>query len=520
MKQRTGTFNKTLALTVLASALAVSGAWASNGHGKGHGNGKPPAQKAEARNFQLVGYNDLQARSAYQPTIQNQDGRWIAYVGHHGGEALNSLTGQVEQNGVSIVDVTNPRNPVYLHHIAGAGGAGEAGGRQMTRVCSGDVLPSGEAGKWYLLTTRGNDAHEIYDVTDPANPSLLTVVVDNLNGTHKNWWDCQSGIAYLVSGVPGWSTNRHMQVFDLSDPSNPVFIRNFGVAGQQPGGTPPDPNYSLHGPIKLGNRVYMGYGTSSNGLLQILDNDILLTGDPTPTDENLRAPVIGEIALGPLHGAHTTMPFLNVRPPEFQDFTRGDVRNIVAISNESTANQCREAHQMVYFADITTEDKPHIVSNYHVDPESAKRGDYCDVGGRFGAHSSHENFNSPYGSDVLFVAYFNAGIRAVDMRNPWSPRELAYYVPAVNERTDERCVTTNGVETCKIAIQTNNLEIDDRGYVYAVDRANSGMHIVRLTREAERVLDRMPEAGTPFVGENDNGKNNGKKYNRKGNNHR
>lgn len=454
----------------------------------------------DKHNMRAVGYNDLQGRSAYWPYIENQGGRWIAYVGHHGGEALNPLTGQIEPNGVSIVDVTNPANPKYLHHIAGAGGAGEAGGRQMTRVCSGDVLPQGEAGKYYLLTTRGNLAHEIYDVTDPANPTLLTVVVENLNGTHKNWWDCESGIGYLVSGVPGWNTSRHLQVFNLSDPANPVFIRNFGVVGQQPGGTPPDDNPSLHGPIKLGNRVYMGYGTSSNGLLQILDNDILVNGNPEPTEENLRAPIIGELELGPLHGAHTTMPFLNVLPPEFEDFTEGNPRNIVAISNESTANECRESPQMVYFADITDETEPHIVSNYHVDQRRALNqlgGNYCDVGGRFGAHSSHENFNSPYGNKVLFVAYFNAGIRAIDMRNPWSPRELGYYVPRVNPRTDERCVTDNGVETCKIAIQTNNLEIDDRGFVYAVDRANSGMHIVELTQEAKKELTRRPEAGTP-----------------------
>ena len=38
-------------------------------------------QAAEARNMGLVGFNDLQARSAYQPVIQNQNGRWIAYVG-------------------------------------------------------------------------------------------------------------------------------------------------------------------------------------------------------------------------------------------------------------------------------------------------------------------------------------------------------------------------------------------------------------------------------------------------------
>src|SRR5687767_8293717 len=94
----------------------------------------------ERHNMRAVGYNDLQGRSAYQPTIQNQNGRWILYQGHHGGTALNPQTGMIEPNGVSIVDVTNPEAPVYLHHLAGAGGEGEAGGRQMTRVCSGDVL--------------------------------------------------------------------------------------------------------------------------------------------------------------------------------------------------------------------------------------------------------------------------------------------------------------------------------------------------------------------------------------------
>ena len=38
-------------------------------------------QKAEKSNMELVGYNDLQARSAYQPTIHKQGNRWIAYVG-------------------------------------------------------------------------------------------------------------------------------------------------------------------------------------------------------------------------------------------------------------------------------------------------------------------------------------------------------------------------------------------------------------------------------------------------------
>ena len=59
---------------------------------------------AEARDMRLVGHDGLQARSAYQPVIQRQGERWIAYVGHHGGRKLNPLTGQMEESGTSIVD--------------------------------------------------------------------------------------------------------------------------------------------------------------------------------------------------------------------------------------------------------------------------------------------------------------------------------------------------------------------------------------------------------------------------------
>src|SRR6185369_15303636 len=68
-------------------------------------------RSAEAKDMALVGYDDLQARSAYQPVIHHQGNRFIAYIGHHGGSALNPLTGKVEANGTSIVDVTDPRNP-------------------------------------------------------------------------------------------------------------------------------------------------------------------------------------------------------------------------------------------------------------------------------------------------------------------------------------------------------------------------------------------------------------------------
>ena len=170
---------------------------------------RPASRKVESKNMRLVGYNDLQARSAYQPTIHKQGNRWILYVGHHGGtedvaKPMNPMTGQAEFNGTSILDVTDPKNPKYLAHIPGEEGLGEAGGAQMVRICDGKQLPKGDKDAVYMLRVFGNQAHEMWNVTDPAKPRLITKIVENLKGTHKNFWECDTGIAYLVSGAPGW----------------------------------------------------------------------------------------------------------------------------------------------------------------------------------------------------------------------------------------------------------------------------------------------------------------------------
>src|SRR6266850_977593 len=63
------------------------------------GAGVAAQQRAERANMDLVGYDDLQNRSAYHSVIQKQGDRWITYIGHHGGVALNPLTGMKEPNG-------------------------------------------------------------------------------------------------------------------------------------------------------------------------------------------------------------------------------------------------------------------------------------------------------------------------------------------------------------------------------------------------------------------------------------
>ncbi len=448
--------------------------------------GDPPV----AVNMRLVGYSDLQARSAYQPTIHRQGDRWIAYVGHHGGSdavplPVNPGTGQAEPNGTSIIDVTDPAAPKYLKHLPGQPGTYEQGGAQMVRVCNGRQLPKGDPAAVYMLRTFGGEAHEIWNVAKPEAPVLLTRIA-GLKDTHKNWWECDTGIAYLVSGSPEWRIRRMTQIYDLSDPAKPVKIRDFGLVGQEPGSTGAIPT-ELHGPISTGpegNRVYFGYGTNKGGVVQIVDREKLLRGAPEPTPANLAAPEVARLTMSSLNGAHTTFPMLRMPIPEFARDKDGSTRDMLMIVDEAILNECNEARQMVWFADLTVETRPMVVSNYTV---SEKSGDFCSRGGRFGAHSSNESMAPVFYKKVALISFFNAGVRAIDVRDPYAPREIASFVPAITTNTDKRCVTVEGKERCRIAIQTNNVETDERGYIYIVDRANTGMHILELTGPARAV---------------------------------
>ena len=447
--------------------------------------GDPP----EAQNMRLVGWDSLQARSAYQPTIQKQGKRYIAYIGHHGGTnkvamPVNPMTGKAEPNGTSIIDVTDPKHPKYLSHIPGEPGLFEDGGAQMVRVCEGTNFSKPAPGTFYMLRPFGNSAHEIWNVTDPAKPALISRLT-GIKGTHKNWWECETGIAYLVSGAEGWRVPRMTQVYDLGDPAKPKFIRNFGLVGQEPGASGPVPTM-LHGAISTGpkgNRIYFGYGTNGGGIVQIVDREKLLKGAADPTPENLLYPQVGRMDLSPLIGAHTTYPMLGVPVPAFLHDKIGAKRDFLMIVNEQILNECLEARQMVWFADITAEAKGMVVSNYTA-PENG--GNFCARGGRFGSHASNESFEPVYRNKMAFISYFNGGVRALDIRNPFQPKEVGYFIPSITKDTDERCVKVDGKDRCKVAIQTNNVETDDRGYIYIVDRANTGMHILELTGEARK----------------------------------
>ena len=471
------------AALLVAAASTTSAQTADRGHGE------------EAFNTRLVGAHDLHGRSAYQPLPVRQGERRIVYVGHHAGEALNPLTGAVETNGTSVVDVSDPYALRLLTHIPATGGAS---GAQMVQVCAGNRLPGGDAGHFYLLRSNGNQSHEIWDVTDPASPAFVRTVAEmgrtpsGDQHTHKNWWECDTGVAYLVGTVDGWRAPRVMQVFDLADPAAPQRIRDFSLPGVQPDASGPIPGGSgLHEAVRLGNRIYMSYGTSTNGVVQILDRDRLLNGDPdaaAPLEASpaaLAFPEIGRLDLPSYWGAHTAMPLLGVEVPDYAGNRDHATRDFLFVVSESVANRCQETRHVSLMLDITDEAHPLPIGTFQV-PESS--GGFCERGGRFGPHAPQWSMEPPFYGRLMVVSWFNAGARIIDVRDPFNMAEVAYYIPATTEQTAERCATVDGVETCQVAIQTNKVEVGDRGLIYLADRADTGLHIVELTGPAAAIV--------------------------------
>src|SRR5258705_6333031 len=178
------------------------------------------------------------------------------------------------------------------------------------------------------------------------------------------WGKCAAVFVLWIRGGLVGRPRRMTQIYDLSDPAHPQKIRDFGLPGQEPGSTGAVPT-ELHGPISTGpsgNRVYFGYGTNKGGFLQIVDREKLLNGPKEPTPDNLRLPEISRMPMSAMNGAHTTFPMPGMPIAEFARDKDGKNRDIVMIVDEAILNECAEARQMVWFADVTVENRPMILS--------------------------------------------------------------------------------------------------------------------------------------------------------------
>jgi len=141
-------------------------------------------------------------------------------------------------------------------------------------------------------------------------------------------------------------------------------------------------------------------------------------------------------------------------------------RNLMLVTDESTENAGKDWPKLIWMLDMRDETHPVSIATCPLPPVDA----YKDRGGRFGAHNIHENVELPtawHSDQIVLGTFFNGGLRAYDTSNPYQPAEVAYFVPKVEGAPTGAC-------------QINDVFVDDRGIVFAVDRHVGGLYALEM----------------------------------------
>ena len=181
-----------LAILLCGSAACQTAQAPASGGPPRPGASSADARADEASGVTLVGYHDLQGRESLVVTTMadERNGAWV-YVGHHESfwdqkPKLNPITGKMEWNGTSILDVADPANPRLVWHIPNDSDRNsrsvsvvydypfDGSGRDYL-IRNSEILTEGETGK--------DLKYQIFDITDRAtNPAAISLVAE-ITGT-------------------------------------------------------------------------------------------------------------------------------------------------------------------------------------------------------------------------------------------------------------------------------------------------------------------------------------------------
>ncbi|HEV8642448.1 MAG TPA: hypothetical protein VGV13_15255 [Methylomirabilota bacterium] len=389
---------------------------------------------------EVVGYSDLAGRPGFKLAMQEVGGRFYLYLGH------------LWHRGWSIVDVTDPRSPRLVRFVEGPANTWTiqvqvADGRMITALeriapgWGGDPDGPFEAGVLIL------------DVSDPEAPARLGYWRTAGTGTHRNYYD-GGRYVHLAAGLPGYSGNVY-QIIDIADPARPLEVARWWAPGQwQEGGEDgAPPATSLHGgPYVERDRAYLPYGGAGLVVLDLAE----ITKPRLISRLPFSPPFQAHIAV------HTAVPLQR--------------RKLVAVNSEAIAEDCREPLGFAGLVDVSDEREPRLVSLFPLPapPAGAPVRNFCERGGRFGPHNQHQPQHQAAlldRDDLIFLTYFNAGLRVVDVADPRRPCEVGYFVPP--DPTVRR-----GVLPRKLVAQSEDVLVDARGYIYLTDK-NHGLYVLR-----------------------------------------
>jgi len=142
-------------------------------------------------------------------------------------------------------------------------------------------------------------------------------------------------------------------------------------------------------------------------------------------------------------------------------------RNLYVMTDESTVDDAKDWPKFIWLLDARDETNPVPISTCPMPPVDA----YANRGGRFGAHNLFENTPSPnawFSDQIILGTFFNGGLRAYDIANPYQPKEVGAFVPPGPPMSPAK------------SIQLNDVFVDERAIVYTVDRFAGGLYILEM----------------------------------------
>jgi hypothetical protein len=149
--------------------------------------------------------------------------------------------------------------------------------------------------------------------------------------------------------------------------------------------------------------------------------------------------------------------------------------DLLAVNSEANSERDGDSLNYMFLVDIADEEHPIVESITPLPtPEPGlPYKNYYEKGGRFSPHNQHHYQGldclwKP--TDLLFVAYFAAGLRIFDISDPLVPEEVGYYVP-------EDPIERRGTQPQTLVTQFEDVLVDARGYIYCTDK-NHGLHIL------------------------------------------
>jgi hypothetical protein len=408
------------------------------------------AARSEISGLELVGYTDVAGRPAFKLALAEVGGRWYLYCGH------------LWHRGWSVLDVTDPQEPEPIAFVPGPDNTWTA----QVNVADGLMVTALSR----IPPVWGGDPHRpfeeaalVWDVRAPAAPRLLSQIRLGGTGSHRNFW-AGGRYAQLAANASGFSGYLHV-VADLGDPEQPIEVARWWVRGQRDGEVPEagDDGLSLHGPAYVtGDRAFLSYGGAGMILLDVSNVD-----RPRLVSRFRVAPPFR----GGLHGAgvHTAFPL--------------ERRGLAVVNGEAHAERCAEPLNFAGIVDVANENEPRLLSVLPQPRPSAGTAyaSYCDKGGRFGPHNTHLPQGRPEHEDrddLVYLTWFNAGLRVYDIVDPRQPREIAHFVPPDPE------TRIGPLPASALVTQSEDVLVDRRGFIYLSDK-NQGIFVLRRTAGGE-----------------------------------